>query len=291
LIEKERGLPTTTASAIDAVIQTVIAEAQFTEQHRNVMANLVRKYTIGKGEGDSVDIPKFGTVTAQALTEGVDMANPQQLTTSKVTITPGEVGAQIILTDKAVRAANTDLLRAAGRVLGNAMAKKQGQDLLGLLDGFSQSLPGAGTSPTLAHLRAARSRLHGATEPAPMKHFAVLHPYQWDAIAADLSPTGTYPVPDGMSESVIRDYWVGRVLGMDVFVDGNITVDGSDDAKGGVFSKESMVLVTMKKWSVERERDASLRAWELNVVADYGYAEYEDSWGVEFYSDASTPTG
>jgi len=27
------------------------------------------------------------------------------------------------------------------------------------------------------------------------------------------------------------------------------------------------------------------------VVADYDYSEYEDSWGVEFYSDASTPTG
>ena len=46
-------------------------------------------------------------------------------------------------------------------------------------------------------------------------------------------------------------------------------------------------------WVAEAEgkRDASLRAWELNVEADYGFGEYEDSWGVEFYSDATTPTG
>ena len=284
-------MPLTTSTQVDDVIKTVLAEARYTEQHRNVMSNLVRKYTIGKGEGDSVDIPKFGTVTAQDLIEGVDMANPQELTTSKVTITPGEVGAQIILTDKAINAANADILRAAGRVLGDAMAKKQDQDLLGLLDGFTQSLPGAGTAPTLAHLRAAKSRLHGAAEPAPMKHFAVVHPYQWDAIAGNLAPTGTYPIPQGISDSVIRDYWAGRVFGMDVFIDGNIAVDASGDAKGGVFSKEALVLVTLKNWGVERERDASLRAWEINVVADYGFGEFADAWGVEFYSDATTPTG
>ena len=34
-----------------------------------------------------------------------------------------------------------------------------------------------------------------------------------------------------------------------------------------------------KDWAVERERDASLRAWELNVVADYGLGEYAGRLG------------
>ena len=57
-----------------------------------------------------------------------------------------------------------------------------------------------------------------------------------------------------------------------------------------MFSKEALVLVMFKDWAVERERDASLRAWELNVVADYGLGEYADAWGVEMYFDASTPS-
>ena len=77
---------------------------------------------------------------------------------------------------------------------------------------------------------------------------------------------------------------------MDVFQAGNLSVDASGDAKGGVFSKESVVLVMFKDWAVERERDASLRAWELNVVADYGFGEYEDTWGVEMYFDAAAPS-
>ena len=279
----------TTSSSIGHVVDTVIAEARRTQMHRTVMEPLVRTYRVSKGAGDRLEIPKFGTVTAGALVEGTDMTNPQTLTTTKLTITPGEVGAQIVVTDRALRTAREDMSRAAGRVLGDAIAKKLDKDLLGLLDGFSTSLGAAGTNITMGHLRAAVSRLHGAAQPAPKPHFAVLHPYQAHDLAADISPTGTYPVPSGISQTVLENHWVTRAFGVDVFQAGNLTVDANDDAKGGLFSKEAIVLVVFKDWAVERERDASLRAWELNVVADYGFGEYEDSWGVELLFDAATP--
>ncbi len=280
----------TKSDSIGDVVDTVIAEARRTQMHRTVMEPLVRTYRVPRGVGDRLEIPKFGTVAAAALTEGVDMTNPQTLTTSKVTITPAEVGAQIVLTDRALRTAKEDMARAAGRVLGDAIARKLDTDLLGLLDSFSSSLGGAGQSISMGHLRAAVSRLHGATEPAPRPFHAVLHPYQAHDLAADISPTGTYPVPAGISQTVLESHWVARAFGVDVFQAGNLAVDSSDDAKGAVFSKEALVLVMFKDWAVERERDASLRAWELNVVADYGLGEYADAWGVEMYFDASTPS-
>ena len=218
------------------------------------------------------------------------MTNPQTLATTKVTITPAEVGAQIVITDRALRTAREDMARAAGRVLGDAVAKKLDADLLGLLDGFGASLGGAGESITMGHLRAAVSRLHAADEPAPMPYFGVLHPYQAHDLAADITPVGTYPVPSGISQTVLENHWVGRAFGVDLFQAGNLSVDAEDDAKGGVFSREALVLVIFKDWAVERQRDASLRAWELNVVADYGYAEYQDAWGVEMYFDAAAPS-
>ena len=280
----------TTSDSIGDVVDTVIAEARRTQMHRTVMEPLVRTYRVPRGAGDRLEIPKFGTVAAGALTEGVDMTNPQTLTTSKVSITPAEVGAQIVLTDRALRTAKEDMARAAGRVLGDAIARKLDKDLLGLLDGFSASLGAAGQNISMGHLRAAVSRLHGAAEPAPQPFHAVLHPYQAHDLAADISPTGTYPVPAGISQTVLENHWVARAFGVDVFQAGNLTVDASDDAKGAVFSKEALVLVMFKDWAVERERDASLRAWELNVVADYGLGEYADAWGVEMYFDASTPS-
>ena len=280
----------TTGASIGDVVDTVIAEARRTQMHRTVMEPLVRTYRVTRGAGDTLEIPKFGTVTAGALTEGVDMTNPQTLATTKVTITPAEVGAQIVITDRALRTAREDMARAAGRVLGDAVAKKLDADLLGLLDGFSTSLGAAGTSITMGHLRAAVSRLHAAAEPAPMPYYGVLHPYQAHDLAADLAPVGTYPVPSGISQTVLENHWVGRAFGVDLFQAGNLPVDADDDVKGGVFSREALVLVIFKDWAVERERDASLRAWELNVVADYGYAKYQDAWGVEMYFDAAAPS-
>jgi len=41
---------------------------------------------------------------------------------------------------------------------------------------------------------------------------------------------------------------------------------------------------------MDPEYDASLRAWELNLVADYGQAEYQGLWGYAITADASPQT-
>ena len=40
-----------------------------------------------------------------------------------------------------------------------------------------------------------------------------------------------------------------------------------------------MAIIESKAMGTERERDASLRAWEVVVVADYGVFEIDDSYG------------
>ena len=79
----------------------------------------------------------------------------------------------------------------------------------------------------------------------------MLHPYQAHDLAADISPTGSYPVPAGISQTVLENHWVARAFGVDIFQAGNLAVDASDDAKGAVFSKEALVLVMFKDWAVE----------------------------------------
>jgi hypothetical protein len=101
----------TTSASIGDVVDTVIAEARRTQMHRTVMEPLVRTYRVPRGAGDQLEIPKFGTVTANALAEGVDMANPQTLTTTKVVVTPAEVGAQVVITDRALRTVREDMAR------------------------------------------------------------------------------------------------------------------------------------------------------------------------------------
>jgi len=70
--------------------------------------------------------------------------------------------------------------------------------------------------------------------------------------------------------------------------DGN-TAPSSNKSKGGIIGPQSIILATAREWNVEPERDASLRAWELNCVGRYGVANYLNGWTVELYTDAATP--
>ena len=42
-----------------------------------------------------------------------------------------------------------------------------------------------------------------------------------------------------------------------------------------------------RDFQIERQRDASLRGWELNATAIYGVGELEDTYGIEMLFDAA----
>ena len=81
--------------------------------------------------------------------------------------------------------------------------------------------------------------------------------------------------------------YVGTLAGIDVYESSLISIDGSDDAKAGVFSREALALAMKRDFQIERQRDASLRGWELNATAIYGVGELEDTYGIEMLFDAA----
>jgi len=61
--------------------------------------------------------------------------------------------------------------------------------------------------------------------------------------------------------------------------------------KCGFFSKEATILVSLGGGpDLEKERDASLRGWELNFVGRWARGEYLDGWGIESQHDSELPT-
>lgn len=281
----------TTTSVIADTIPTIIEEAQFTAQQKAIMKTLCWNIKKELHKGSTVNIPYWGEASASSLTEGVDMASPTSMSDTNVSITPAEVGCQILYSWKAARDNQEDIARAAGRILGDAMEKKRDQDLLGQLDDASTSI-GAGGTATLGQIAAARSILEAV--PAPFPYAVVHHPYvllDLVDVFTPIVPTATYLNAAGgsVADDVLRNYLKGELFGMPVFADGNIdTVSG----KGGVFSTGkggSIILATADEWDVYPEDDASLRATEINCVGEYGVGEYLASWIVELYHDATTP--
>ena len=83
-----------------------------------------------------------------------------------------------------------------------------------------------------------------------------------------------------MSAELLRNFWKINIDGVNFFWDANIDkVSGYDSGYGAIFSKSAMAFVNGWSPEVEREYDASLRAWELVMVSDYGCFELDDSYG------------
>ena len=273
----------TTSSTLTDLFSSIIAAARFTAEENSLMAGLVTRYDIGNVAGTTIQVPKYPAIAAADLTEGTDMSSTT-VSTSSVSVTVGEVGAQVLLTDMAAMGAGNPA-QELGTVLGNAIATKIDQDLIALFDGFSASLGAAAQEITVADLFKAAATLRANKATGPV--YAVVHPYHAYQLSANLTNTFANPNGGDLQNEAMRNGFVGSVGGIEVYQSANVAVDGSGDAKGCVFTREAICMAMKRDFNLETERDASNRAFELNATAVYGVAELDDSYGVEMLFDAA----
>jgi len=271
-----------TTTTLDDLFVSIVAQARYTAEEQSLLRNLVTVYNIDAQPGVTVQVPKYPAVTAADLTEGTDMTSTT-VSTSSVAITVAEVGAQVFLTDMAAMGAGNPA-DELGTVLGNSIATKMDTDVIALFDGFSTSLGATTTELTAAYLFQAAATLRA--NKAPGRLVGVFHPYQVYALKANLTNTFANPNGGDLQNEAMRTGYVGTIAGIDIYESANVTVDGSGDAKGCVFAPEAMAMAMKRDFSIEPQRDASNRAWELNATAIYGVGELDDSYGVEMYFDA-----
>lgn len=246
--------------------------------------------TLSKGE-KSITVPKVGQMTASSLTDGVDMVDSQDIGMTTTSLTTGEVGLKVILTDKLVRQENEDAFRIVGKQMGDAVGRKKDNDVIALFSALNggTDLGSAGRDMELGNLSVLIGFAKANKFPKPL---AIVH-HPWATFHVSLSmhtvaggtgtgivvASGAAIMNTSLGEDLLRDFFEFSVSGVPVYQDGNIAADGSGDGIGAVFSRESMVYLESKGFSTEQQRDASLRATELNTVCDYGVFELDDTYG------------
>jgi N4-gp56 family major capsid protein len=273
----------TTSSTLTDLFSNIIAAARFTAEEQSLMAGLVTRYDIGNVAGKTIQVPKYPSIAAADLTEGTDMSSTT-VSTSSVSVTVGEVGAQVLLTDMAAMGAGNPA-QELGTVLGNAIATKMDTDIIALFDGFSTSFGAAAQEITVADLFKAAATLRN--NKAQGNYVAVVHPFHAYQLSANLTNTFANPNGGDLQNEAMRSGFVGSIAGIDVYQSANIAVDGNGDAKGLCFAREAMCIAMKRDFNLETERDASNRAFELNATAVYGVGELDDSYGVELFFDAT----
>lgn len=285
----------TTTSALADSLDDVRSSARIVREFEGVMPQIVSKETLGEGIGLDWKELSYAALTATAVTETTDLDNPQQLSDSVLTITPTVVAVETFITDRVAARINRKGFAKMGSLAQNAIQRKKDEDGLLVLDGATTSLVGAGSTLTSGHIAAAAYRItSNATEPGKKPIRCVLHGFQIKDLFDELvSGVGTYAVPEGPTARVFSSGFNLPVAGAEVFEDGNITIDGSDDAKGGVFAQEGIILVQgrapriLTKYREERGGGGT----SVYHYDEYAYGERSaGNWLYEIYSDATSPT-
>ena len=278
----------TTSSTLSELFTNITQEAIFTFQETSVMRPLVTLYPI-VGSGKTVEVPVYPTISASAVNEATDLSNTAVNPTS-ATITASEIGVMTTLTDLGANSASRNVGADIGKLFGEAIAKKVDTDLVNLLDDFASASDqgGAGTELTADLLFKAQAILRTANVPAP--YYGVFHPKALFNLKKTLTQAGYAGTATAISDignEALRNGYIGRIAGIDVFENANITIDAYDDSYGGVFHPASLGLAMKEEFKVESQRDASLRATELVASIVYGVGVIKDTYGVTVRTDTA----
>jgi len=301
-------------SQIANAVRTFIAEAVTLMEHKGGMKPTVDTKTLPRKQGRTWNEPYLPPVTASSLTDAVLFDSPTQISDGKITITPAEVGVQVLWTHRAENTSTLNLASMLGDLCANAIEYKRDCDLLGQIDNFSTALGGSTTTLTVGLIGAAaalvragrsgtsRTGARATGNPAPAPYFAVFHEYNRYDLASQLSGLSGSPsqVTTGAAVSNfagqtlsefnkewIENYHVGNVHGVNFFVDNNLTI--SSGVKGGVYAKKSMIHCQFAGVDSYSVKEIDGRATRVTVTADYGVGERDDAWGVEVLVDATAP--
>lgn len=301
-------------------LRLMIATARDTPQADGNLTTLFQNDPLPNHQGSTWNSTKFGTLTAFSLQQGVDMTQQQALTGTNISVTPGEVGVQIILTRKAVAQWNEDVAERAGIAMRNAMDRKKDADIGGLFSGFSRRVGAAGAIFSLGHIGAGIARLAGGANTGGAAISAgdgydvndgpflfVVRPESVHTLLRSIvgGPMASAPTvatsstgiePSGLSQEFARKGQtksLGEIGGAMGYRNANLAKDTSDDTSGFIGEKGAIVYVPMNYEGLGagmKEPDVSLRAFEVNMVEDYGFAELDDNKGVELLVDAAPAT-
>ncbi len=290
------GLSVSSTSNLSSGQKIVVANAKVAYEPAAPDPDLVENHRIPQGH-KQWDILTYARLDqASALTEGVDLAQTQQLKADSLSITPTEHGVIATLSKRLIRRqGDKSVMSTTGTLIANSLRRRQANDVIALYDGFSKTTVGANTQLDITHFRGSVAYLltdnDSSYGPAPMPLHAALHIEQISDIILDVSDPGTAAGgrPAGFGDELLSRWWRGndRLYGIPIFHSGLISRDSDGDSKGAIFAKEALVLVMANNADVTEETDESLRAVEIGIFQEWSEGERADPHGVEVYSDTS----
>jgi hypothetical protein len=282
---------TATTGNLENAQKIIISTARFTEEHNAPALALIEPFRLPKGS-KQVTVPKVSQMSMSDLVDGQDIVDEEDIGMTTIDLTASEVGAKIILTDKLVRQAADNVFSIIGRQLGDGMARKKDTDVIALWPNLN-----GGTSLSADNQTFSTANVHAAISRAKANKFGnqvyiIHHPNAVaelsKASATTADTAAAAGLTSGWSVDLLQNFYSGLrpINGVSIFEDGNIEkISGQDSGYGVIADRTAMASLTSVDTRTERQRDASLRATEIVMTADYGVFELDDTRGASFIAE------
>jgi hypothetical protein len=273
---------------LNGYFNSIYEDAVFVARANNIMSSLCT--TFNDSQGDEVrKLSAYPQITAQSVGETDDFAYPTKFDkTNLSTLTPAEYMAQGLLTDRRIETDPQNARQDLSIELGNAIADNIETNMLSTFSSLTGgTISSSGTAITWSNLFAARSLLKGSKVPGP--YVAVLSEYQWHSLAKAVAPGQSVTQGQVVSDDVARQWYVGSVGDIDIYTTANIAAGTS--VFGAIYNRAAIGFDSRRAPRLEPERDASKRAWELNISVKYGYGVWRPGFGVAINTAGTAPTG
>jgi len=279
-----------TSSVLSELYSNIVQSALFTLNEQTVIRPLVRNYDMSGTPGLTAQVPIYPSLAAATITDdATDLTNTAFNTTSK-TITAGEVGVMVELTDLAAESANEDVAAAIGRQIGAAMAEKVDTDIAANFRNFSNIIEKSQATITVEDIFKAAATLKANKADQNGNMVCVLHPLQAFDLKKQLTNAGASAMSHSLSDvgnAALANGFVGRIAGVDIFESTVLEGDSAGETTGAVMTQDALGYMVKRAMRIETERNASKRSLEIVGSMAYGSSELFDQYGVAISSDAS----
>lgn len=279
-------------SDVSSIANNIQEDAYFVMREVSTMQGLVKTFNDASGMNPRIGY-EYNQGTAQEVSDADDLASSSLTPSAGQTLTPKEIGLQYFVSDaRAASELPENIIVDATRELGLAAADKVEGDLIGLLDNLTGGTVGTANSAIVwGHVAAAIARARNANKSNAVPLACVIHGYQWQVLAKSASVAGATSLAQapGVTEEMTRRGFVSPFMGVPMY-QVYASADADSDFYGGVFPRDAIAIDWRKPITIEIERDASRRGYEINMSAIYAVGLWRPALGICLVADATAPT-
>ena len=276
-------------------------ETQRATQATLVLANLVKRFDEEVSDGgDLLRVPIISNISASAKAANTQVTLNAPTETAFTMNINRHFESSYLVEDRLKVQSKYNLLQEYSGKAGYAVGQRIDQDIADLYSGLSQTVGNSTTDITDVNLCRAIQYLDDANAPQTERYFVIkpaglshmrqiqkFAEYQSIGISPAVATAGGLANGSSVVQTIGSNGYVGRVYTVSVYMSTNLTEESgtSDTVHNLVFHKEAFALAMQQKPRTQFQYKQEYLGNLATTDAIWGFAEYRDSFGVDFRSD------